>query len=267
MLEYLDTAIVNAFRQLLGGFGVIFVLAFIMWMFSQGRRGMGGGWLGNTYYYLVAPGVMFHELGHAAGCVITRTPIERMSLFWPKGDRLGYVAYAMPVNARFAALRIFIISTGPVWLGCIVIALLGWLMSGSGFLPHYSEAFPGGDPGVASYATTTFFSALGMFKNLISAWKWTSPAYLILLYLLFCITSEITLSPVDLAGMWRGIFVLIFFVILVNLIPGVNWLSLRLSDWLAPFMFVIHASMVFVLLIDICFYMLFKILISIFRGH
>mgnify|MGYP003293096050 CR=1 FL=1 len=64
MLQYLDTSIVNAFRQIVGGFGFIFVLAFLMWTMSQRRRGIGGGWLGNTYYYLVAPGVMFHELGH-----------------------------------------------------------------------------------------------------------------------------------------------------------------------------------------------------------
>ena len=267
MLEYLDAAIVNAFRQLLGGFGVIFVLAFVMWMLSQRRRGLGGGWLGNTYYYLVAPGVMFHELGHAIGCIITRTPIKKLSLFWPKGDRLGYVAYAMPVNARFAALRIFIISTGPVWLGCAVIALLGWFMAGAGFLPSYSSAFPAGDPSIASYASATFFSAIGMFKNFIMVWKWTSPAYLILLYLLFCVTSEITLSPVDLSGMWRGIFVLIFFIILFNLIPGVNWCAVRVSNWLAPFMFIIHASMVFVLLIDAGFYFLFKLLFSIFRRR
>ena len=49
MLDYLDAAIVNAVRQVLGGFGVIFVLAFLIWTMSQRRRGMGGGWLGNTY--------------------------------------------------------------------------------------------------------------------------------------------------------------------------------------------------------------------------
>ena len=30
MLQYFDAAIVNALRQVIGGFGVIFVLAFLM---------------------------------------------------------------------------------------------------------------------------------------------------------------------------------------------------------------------------------------------
>lgn len=265
MLEYLDTAIVNAFRQIIGGFGIIFLLSFFMWSLSQRRRGMGGGWLGNTYYYLVAPGVMFHELGHAIGCVLTHTPIKRLSLFWPKGDRLGYVAYAMPVNARLAAIRIFIISTGPVWLGCGVIALLGWIMAGSDFWPNYTAAFGMERPGALTYAQQVLSAAFGMFMDIVRVWKWTSPFYLILLYLLFCVTSEITLSPVDLSGMWRGGFVIVFFLILLNLIPGTNWLALKLSDWLAPCLFSIHSVLVLVLIIDFVFFMFFKTLLKVFR--
>jgi len=252
-------------RQILGGFGVIFFLSFLMWSLSQRRRGLGGGWLGNTYYYIVAPGVMFHELGHAIGCVITRTPIRRLSLFWPKGDRLGYVAYAMPVNARFAALRIFIISTGPVWLGCSVIALLGWLMAGSDFWPNYTESFGSGNPGLLEYGQQTFFAALHMLMSIVAVWKWSSPLYIILLYLLFCVTSEITLSPVDLSGMWRGGFIIVFFLILLNLIPGANWLALKLSVWLAPCLFTIHSVLLLVLMIDFVFFIIFRTISKMFR--
>lgn len=260
MLDCLDAAIVNAIRQVLGGFGVIFALAFLMWTMSQRRRGMGGGWLGNTYYYIVAPGVMFHELGHAIGCWLTLTPIRRLSLFWPKGDRLGYVAYAMPVNARFAAIRIFIISTGPVWLGCTALSLAGWIMAGTDFWPSYSSTFSGTPPGLVEYGRAVAFSAIHMLTTVICVWKWSSPFYFILLYLMFCITSEITLSPTDLAGMWRGIFILVFFIILFNLVPGVNWVAIKASELLAPVLFVVHSAMFFVLLIDVLFYILFKLI-------
>ena len=46
MLDYIDNAIVNAFRLIIGGFGVVFVLAFLMWMVSQKRRRMGSGFWG-----------------------------------------------------------------------------------------------------------------------------------------------------------------------------------------------------------------------------
>lgn len=259
MSEFLDAAIVNAVRQLLGGFGLVFLFAFLMWAMSQRRRGVGGGKFGNSYYYFVAPGVMFHECGHALGCLLTLTKVTRFVPFHPKGDRLGYVAYAMPVGARFGSIRIFIISTGPVWLGCLVITLLGWFIGGNGFWPDYRASFGTSMPGMVDYLTGVFFAALQMFVSMVCVWKWTSPLYLVLLYLLFCITSEITLSPSDLAGMWRGTFVMMFFVVLFNLIPGVNALALRMSDCLAPCLFAIHSVLAFVLLIDIAFYIAFKI--------
>lgn len=262
MRDFFDVAIINALRQVLGGFGVIFALAFLMWALSQHRRGIGGGVLGNAYYYLVAPGVMFHECGHALGCFLTATKITRFVPFHPKGDRLGYVAYAMPVGARFSAIRVFIISTGPVWLGCLVICLVGWLFSGAGFWPRYSSSFPMGAPGFVDYASAVFFGALNMFASLVCVWNWTSPVYLVILYLLFCVTSEITLSPSDLAGMWRGVFMLMFFVVLVNLLPGVNKMALLASDFCAPGLFLIHTALMFVLLLDVAFLVVSKIILA-----
>ena len=60
--------------------------------------------------------------------------------------------------------------------------------------------------------------------------------------------------------MWRGVFILVFFIILLNLIPGVNWFAFKLSDWLAPTLFVVHSVLIFVLLIDIAFYVVFRVL-------
>ena len=50
----------------------------------------------------------------------------------------------------------------------------------------------------------------------------------------------------------------------VNLIPGVNWVAFKLSDWLAPTLFVIHTVLVFVLLVDAVFYMAFKLIRRVF---
>ena len=52
--------------------------------------------------------------------------------------------------------------------------------------------------------------------------------------------------------------------ILLNLIPGVNWVAFKLSDWLAPALYIIHSVLVFVLLIDVAFYVVFKLLRKIF---
>lgn len=125
MLDYLDTAIVNAFRQIIGGFGIVFVLAFLMWMVSQKRRRMGSGFWCRSYFYFVAPGVMFHELGHALGCILTFTKVVEFAPFRIQGETLGYVQYVK--SGRLQAVREFIIATGPVWLGCLAIFILVFL--------------------------------------------------------------------------------------------------------------------------------------------
>jgi hypothetical protein len=265
MLDYLDTAIVNAFRQIIGGFGLVFVLAFLMWMVSQKRRRMGSGFWGRSYFYFVAPGVMFHELGHALGCVLTFTKVVEFAPFRMQGETLGYVRYVK--SGRFQAVREFIIATGPVWLGCAAIFALGFFMEGKGFLPIYSEVFSGGEPGFVGYMTGMFSSALGMFTSLIFNWNWTSPAYWLLLYFVFCITSEITLSPPDLAGMWRGFFPIALFVILINLIPGFNVFAIKMSELLAPTVFLVHSILLFVLFVDIGFYLIFRMIVKIFRRR
>ena len=263
MFEYFCSALGNAFRQLLGGLGFVFLLSFLMWLLSQRRRGEASGWLGKAYYYLVAPGVMFHELGHALGCVITLTRISKLVLFHPQGDTLGYVEHIQPT--RLVALREFIIATGPVWLGCSLIGLLGYFLDGSGFLPNYAEAFPNGEESLVSYVSTTVVSAFGMFKALFTAWNWTSPLHLFLLYLLFCITSEITLSPPDISGMWGGIVMLVVVVVVFNLVPGLSHVAYETAKALAPAMFVVHASLIFVLMIDFGFYLVFRVLMKVFR--
>ena len=143
------------------------------------------------------------------------------------------------------------------WWILVVIAL-------SGFWSGYAQTFPSGHPGLIEYSRGVVLAAVHMAMQVVCVWKWTSPLYLILLYLLFCITSEITLSPTDLAGMWRGVFILVFFIILLNLIPGVNWVAFKLSDWLAPALFVVHSVLVFVLLIDAAFYVVFRVLRKLF---
>jgi hypothetical protein len=262
MLDYLDTAIVNAFRQIIGGFGVVFILSFLMWTVSQRRRGIGSGFWGRSYYYFVAPGVMFHELGHALGCVLTFTKVVEFAPFRMQGETLGYVRYVK--SGCFQAVREFIIATGPVWLGCAAIFALGFFMEGKGFLPVYEEVFSGNDVGAIDYACGLFSSALAMFASLICNWNWTSSAYWLILYLMFCVTSEITLSPPDLAGMWRGFFPIAGFVILLNLIPGFNICALKLTEVLEPTVFFVHSILLFVLFVDIGFYLLFRMFVRLF---
>lgn len=72
MTDYLMVAIVNAVRQFLCGYGIVFQLAFSDVAVEPAAAG-NGVWMGKSYSCFVASGVMFRELGHALGCVFTLT--------------------------------------------------------------------------------------------------------------------------------------------------------------------------------------------------
>ena len=67
MVDYLTRTLSRALNQLLLLFGGVLVLAFLLCMAAGEIRGVGASVLGRGYYYIVAPGVVCHETGHALG--------------------------------------------------------------------------------------------------------------------------------------------------------------------------------------------------------
>jgi hypothetical protein len=102
---------------------------------------------------------------------------------------------------------------------------------------------------------------------MVCVWNWTSPLYLIVLYLFFCITSEVVLSDVDISQTWKGLLFIIAFIFLFNFLPGINMYASQISDWAANGVFVIHSSLFFVLMVDVAFLLLFKLFSGLFRRR
>ena len=119
MLVYFDMSIANTLRQTLGGFGVVYVLAFLLWLVSRKRRNDGAGIMGRVDYYLVVPGMVFHERSHTMGCWLTLTRVHKVVLFEIKDGHFGYVVHSQPSGRVLGPIKHFIIARG----------LCGWAVS------------------------------------------------------------------------------------------------------------------------------------------
>ena len=162
VLHYIASAVARTGAQLLVVFGVVFVLAVVLWFISQGIRGMVSSRIGMAYYYFVAPGVACHETGHALGCLLTGTKIAKFVPFRPSSDgTLGYVSHELPDGGSFLGnVAQFVISTGPVWFGSAVILGLSCLVGGAGLLPDVQSYFPEGTPPATwEYVSNVFLAA------------------------------------------------------------------------------------------------------------
>lgn len=257
IVQYLMTAVARTSAQLLVVFGVVFALAVALWFVSQGMRGCAQGRLGMAYYWLVAPGVACHETGHTLGCIVTGTRITEFVPFRPSSDgTLGYVAHEVPDGGSVLGnIASFVISTGPVWFGSSMIMILSWLMGGNGFLPDFNAYFPVGTPPATwGYVSAVFSAGFEMLCNAACFWQWQSAWIALYVYAVFCIASEITLSSVDLKGMWKGAGVIVFVLFALNLIPFVGgWINMGIV-FIKPMLFVAQAVLAFVLMLDVIFF-------------
>ncbi len=211
MINYLLSSLWSGVCVLATGLLPLIVTAFVMQKFSELLRNRLADVLGvRGYVYLTFPGVMIHELSHAAFCVIFRHRIVEMQLFSPEADgTLGYVEHTYNPRNLYHRIGNFFIGTGPVWGGCVMLAVISWLLLPAAMRQgnSFGECF------------SAFFSGLFTWQFWVAwrSWLW--------IYLAISIASHITLSPPDLEGAQDGLLMIILIVMLGSLLLGWmgNW--------------------------------------------
>lgn len=196
LLTYLWNALLHAFLLFCVGLLPCMVYAFLMQKASNVIRHRLASLLGvRGYVYLTAPGVMVHELSHAAFCLLFCHRITEMKLFSPEADgTLGYVNHAYNPKNPYHRLGNFFIGTGPVWGGIFVVWLLSrWLL-------------PSDD-----------------FSELLTLQVWSRWQSWLWLYLFLTVSSHITLSLPDLKGAADGAVFIILLVFASTLLLDGCW--------------------------------------------
>lgn len=160
-----------------------------------------------AFVYLLAPGVMVHELGHALFCFPFRHRIVEMKLFSPQKDgTLGWVNNVYDPSSYWAQIGNFFIGTGPVWLGLTVLYFLTyWLLP--------VERFNG--QGLSPLDAADRFMEEVVLCNEAMGFQWFIWAYLAL-----AIGANINLSPPDFEGAWIGFCFIVITVFAVCLVSG-----------------------------------------------
>ena len=264
-MSYLAGVIGRTWWQLVQLFAVSFALAVMLqWVGGKIRRN-GVGWLGSAYWYLVSPGVACHETGHAVGCLLTGCKILKFVPFTRNDDsRLGYVRYSGKLGLR-GYIASFVISSGPIWFGCIAITLLTRLFGGVVHVAQYREFFASNVvPGVWEYSCGMAGAAFGLVSALFwdGTWGW---GFAVWLYLVFCIASEIGLSAVDIQYMWPGTAVIVLMFFLLNLIPPIGRCVSAGIFVILPWLFKCHVLMLAALALNLALCIGLRSVIHLFK--
>ena len=237
--------------QLFQLLGIACLLAFLLQWSGNRLRSCGFSFMGKWYWYFVAPGVACHEAGHAIGCLVTGTRLVKMVPFKPEEDgTLGFVAHERR-SGVLGGWANFLIATGPLWLGGLAIAMLSVLFAGDIPIASYGAYFAADAiPGVAGYVCGLAEAVVDAFLLLLDAdslgWR-----FILWLYLSFCIASEIGLSKVDALHMKQGFLHLLLLLALLNLVPFIGCGVTKCIYCILPYIFILHAMMLFSLAINL----------------
>lgn len=254
-----------------------FVFALLMQGVSQLIRRHGGALFGTRcYVWLTAPGVVVHELGHAAFCLLFGHRILAISLFNPRSDgTLGYVKHSYDKRSLYQNLGNFFIGSGPLWFGSALIVVLTRLLVEPSLLAPLSSL-------VGSAATHWSW---GRFLDLLAALpqplvelgRGLAPRIaggewplILFLYLAFAIGSHVTLSPPDLRGTLPGLALLLTGLYLLNLAATLLGHPLeRVLAPLLPLLYPVMAMLLLVLVLNLLFLavtLLFSLIKTLLRG-
>ena len=251
--NYISGVFSRAIWQLWHVFGVVFIVAYLLQRLGYKIRLTGVGHFGGLYWYLVSIGVACHEIGHAAGCILTRTRIIEIVPFTTDDkERLGYVRHG-----RASKLAQVVISTGPIWFGCIMISFITWLLVGDISIARWRDHFHATAlPGALEYGWALLRAMLDGCGTILASTDVFTLGFWCWIYLAFCIASEIGLSSVDIKHMRPGLMRLVLLFFAVNIVPIVGETVSKGIFIIMPYLFRIHVLMITSLVVNFALYLI-----------
>lgn len=169
-------------------------------------------------------GTPIHELGHAFFCVIFGHKIDDIKLydFHPDDDCLGYVNHSYNSRNIYHVIGNFFISFGPIFFGVAVIYGLLYLLCGNVAL-EISENIS--DMKNLSFATLdisiiekVLVINLNNLKDIFNVSNLSSYKWWIFIVLSTMIAMHMKLSAADLKGMIPSVFIIMFFLLIINIV-------------------------------------------------
>ena len=261
-MNFLVHSLLQSLKLLAFLLGVPFGLALLLQWIGSGIRKSGVSRFGKAYWYLVSPGVACHETGHAAGCLLTFCRITKFVPFRIGEDgTLGYVQHETK-GGWWGAVSNLVIATGPIWFGCIVIVTLTKLCAGTLMVANYGDYLSSDTlPGLLEYVWACFKASKSLLCSLggdVFSSGWLAVVWF---YLVFCVASEIGLSSVDIASMWKGLACIVLVILLLGMIPVVGrWYAAGIHA-LLPRLFLVHSMMALAVLVDGVIWLLMRLVV------
>jgi hypothetical protein len=224
LFDFIIQVATTSMYQFLSVFGFILIFGLLLYFISRSTRKAfsNSGHSKLDIYFTGWIGTPVHEMGHAVFCILFRHQITDIKLYSPNSQdgTLGYVNHSFNSKSFYQRIGGFFIGTGPILFGSFVLYLLIWFC-----LPNYrqiSEIISKADltdSGIFDLIKNTgrmLSTGTSLLFNIFSPENFGKPIFWLFIYLTFCISSHMQLSPSDLKTMGTGILTILLFFLMIN---------------------------------------------------
>nr|WP_207715053.1 hypothetical protein [Clostridium estertheticum] len=165
-------------------------------------------------------GVSIHELSHAILCLVFRHKISKLVLLQRKDENgvLGYVNHAYNPNSIYQQTGNFFIGIAPIFGGISAIIALMYTIIPKTYNQFISISMV--NINITKINSVSLNGILNSYIDLIkiifSVTNFSKPYFILFLFLAICISSHISLSSADIKGASKGLIVIFFIVLALN---------------------------------------------------
>ncbi|MPQ29891.1 hypothetical protein E4V42_00315 [Clostridium estertheticum] len=165
-------------------------------------------------------GVPIHELSHAILCLVFRHKISKLVLLQRKDENgvLGYVNHAYNPNSIYQQTGNFFIGIAPIFGGISAIIALMYTIIPKTYNQFISISMV--NINITKINSVSLNGILNSYIDLIkiifSVTNFSNPYFILFLFLAICISSHISLSSADIKGASKGLIVIFFIVLALN---------------------------------------------------
>ena len=222
--HFILKVVTTSLYQFVSVFGFILIFGLLLYFLSRSTRKAfsNSGHDKLDVFFTGWIGTPVHEIGHAVFCILFGHRITDIKLYSPNSQdgTLGYVNHSFNSKSFYQRIGNFFIGTGSILFGSFVLYLLIWFC-----LPNYrliseiiskTELTGSGVFDLMKNTGKMLSTGLNLLMNVFSPENFGKLSFWLFIYLAFCISSHMQLSPADLKSMFSGIFTILLLFLLVN---------------------------------------------------
>lgn len=271
--SFASRVIGESFYQFFALFGLFLLTGIILYLISRFTRNMfhNAGYPKLDIYLTGWIGTPVHELGHAFFCLIFGHRITEIKLFSLNSEdgTLGYIRHSYNKKSIYQRIGLFFIGAGPIIFGSLVLYALLYVCLPvrpeiSGIISPVDFAETGIGHWMKLFGTV-FTGGIHILSDIFSSANFSSVSFWIFVYVSFCISSHMQLSPPDLRSMFSGLMTILLVLLVFNLLVmlcGFNFTAyiLKVSRFVGGFWGIFTLSISLSLINSLFTYLILAIL-------